>query len=534
MNLKLAILLSISLFLTVSFGSTDKNIPIRAKIITDNNVTLAYTKEIRHLSLLSGAFNEKEFSKLLSKISTILPINEKTKKRKFYQYFKEIKKQEYRIVIYGINKDQMRKIKTILDEIVSKKSDVEQKQYYAFTLSGEKRIYPYDDFLTPVIGYCGKLQNGNFTYLKGRGGVENYYDTQLTSQDNKPKDIHLTIDFDLQQKLEEEVFLKKVDIDADEVISIVIDPKSFDIKAIASSNRFNPKNIYKEDFTSLNVNAIRYLFDINDYVKPIQKAILREKGLTLDNGYKKFGFYKKSGIDLNYEKVTSDNLQVNLMQLLKMYTVFYSGGKIFNPSILKQENPKSFKQIISKENASEVKNTLIDFFKQMQYNAVTLNDGKTLAYINIKEIEMESKKYLQVYLSVDPKNKYEGDKVVLVDTPDDFPYIIVLSSTQSASKQSHVYRFFSKKTKNIKIGEIHQPLNKYQANNENGSEAIVEGIYKNKAGEYLIDSITSKGTETASCNACQDYNVETFKITERNIESINLRAFDIETYKPLK
>ena len=376
------------------------------------------------------------------------------------------------------------------------------------------------------------MENKNFTYLRGVKGIEDFYDSNLTSQNNKPKDIHLNINFDLQKELEEEVFLKKVDIDADEVISIVINPKTFNIKAFASSNRFNPKSIYKEDFSSLNVSAVETLFDIGHYITPIENAIKKEKYLTLEEGYKKFGFYEKSGIDLNYEKISKDTLQVNLVQLLKMYAVFYSDGKIATTSIAKEDTQKLFKQVISKENALKTKSTLIDFFKTMSSDAVIMNDSNTSAYVHIREIEFGSQNYLQIFLTVNPKKKYYSDEVSLVKTSDNFPYIIVLSSSQSPSKQAHTYYIYAKKSKNIKIGEVKQALNKYQANKREGSEAIVEGIYTNKDAKYYIDRITSKDTKIASCNACQDYNVETLEITDNGIISVNLRPFDIETYAP--
>ena len=356
--------------------------------------------------------------------------------------------------------------------------------------------------------------------------------TNMNSLNTKSKDMHLNINFDLQKELEEEIFLKKVDIDADEIVSIVIDPKTFDIKAFASSNRFNPKSIYKEDFSSLNIRAVEALFDINDFIVPIIKAIFREKDLSLEDGAKKFGFYEKSGIDLNYEKVSADTLQVNLVQLLKMYAVFYSGGKIANPSIVKQDTQKSFKQVISEENAVETKNTLVDFFKSMESDSVTMNDSNTSAYVHIREIEKDTQRYLQIFLTVNPKNEYYSDEVDFVETPDDFPYIIVLSSSQGSSNHPHIYNIYSKKNKNIKIGKVKQPINKYQANNREGSEATVVGIYKNKNGDYFIDKITSEGTEIASCNACQKYNVETLQITDKGLVSVSLRDFEIETYKP--
>ena len=61
---------------------------------------------------------------------------------------------------------------------------------------------------------------------------------------------------------------------------------------------------------------------------------------------------------------------------------------------------------------------------------------------------------------------------------------------------------------------ITQPLNEYQVNNRKGSERIVDGYYIDSDGNFLIDRLTTEGTELGSCNACQDWNVETLKLVD--------------------
>jgi len=534
MKLKLLITLGLTIVCTALAASSTslqvaQSTEARAKIITDDNVTVAYAQEMSKLIFLNK-FTKDEFSRLLDKLSTVLYIN---KDRKIGKYFSEsYKNLNYQVISYGVTKKNSTHIKKIIATFIQENGLDPKKKYYQFELSGERRVYPYNHFLTPVIGYCRKLENKGFTYTKGVKGIENYYDSQLTSQSNKPKDIYLTINFDLQKELEEKVFLKKADIDANEVISIIINPKTYNIKAFASSNRFNPKKITRYDMSSLNISAVEKLFDIGHYLKPIKDAIKNEKSLKFADGYKKFGFYDKSGIDLNYEKITKDTLAVNLIQLLKMYTVFYSDGKIASPSIAKHKAPKLFKQIISKENAQKIKEKLQSSLKKMQYTSVSMQGSNTRAYISLKEIKVDSKEYLQLTVTINPKNNYYSDEVEQVNMPDDFPYMVIHTYTQGTSSQLHRYIIYSKKSTNTKIGEVKQPINKWQANNGEGSERDVQGFYKDKHGNYYIDRITTKGTETASCNACQTVNVETLQLTDEGFVSVNLRKFDLETYKP--
>jgi hypothetical protein len=507
----------------------------RGKIILDNNLVIAESELMHKLKLRNNAFTGEELSLLLEEINYIVPLNKKRAKHFYFDKF--YKNVPFKTIAYGISINTSKKISIVLDNFI-KKHKKHNTNYFKFVLSGENRTYNSKDFLTPVLGYTHKVENkNNFTYRKGIRGIENYYNDVITSQSDTANDIYLNIDYDLQMELEKSLFLKKVDIDASEIISIIIEPKTYHIKAFASSNRYNPKEIYKEDYISLEITATDVLFDIGSYLIPIQNAIKNEKTLNLEEGYKKFGFYQKSGIDLNYEKFSKNTLKVNILQLLKMYTVFYANGKIANPSITKQNSQKQFQQIISPRNATEIQASLKQLFQQGS-QTITIEDPKKRvhldnkpAYFNFQEIEFDSNKYLQVSLTIDPKEEYYSDKISFVDIPSYYPFTVIHSSIQGTSSHPHTYHIYSKKTKNLKIGKVYKPINQWQANQRNGSEAIVEGIYELN-GNFYIDRITSEGKDVASCNACQEYNVETLQILEDKLLSVSIRDFNIENYKP--
>ena len=401
----------------LAVASTSSNIaekievkPIeRAKIITDDNVTIAYAQEMSKLIFLNK-FTQDEFSTLIDRLSRVIYINKEHTMR-FY-FTKQNKHLNYQIISYDVTKENTKQVEKIINDFIKERGLNTKKIYYQFELSGERRVYPYNEFITPLIGYTLKRENNGFTYTQGVKGIENYYDSNLTSLNQNRTDIYLNINFDLQQKLEKELSVQKVAMNADEITSIVIDPQTYNIKAFASSNRFHPKKIRREDFPSLNISAVEKLFNIAHYLEPIKNAIENEKDLTLGDGYKKFGFYDKSGIDLNYEKATKDTLEVNLVQLLKMYTVFYADGKIAPPSIAKFANNKSFEQIISQDNAQNVKDELGNSLKQMQNKPLMIKDDNTTAYVCINELEVNSKKYLQATLTINPKGN-NGIKEVI-------------------------------------------------------------------------------------------------------------------------
>ena len=316
----------------------------------------------------------------------------------------------------------------------------------------------------------------------------------------------------LQQRQEQYVDAMATHLEADEVMLIVLDVDTFKVKAIASSKHLNPKNI------------TAYKFNIGKYLYPIHQAILGEENLTLQEGYKKFGIDDK-------------NTKLNFMQLMRIYAVFYNGGKIADIQIVQDKRVASpLKQIISKENAQNIKESLYPFFELMQekrnsFEFQNRDENKT-ASLFMNELDYNSKNYVEAFFIINAKNLTNTYEAISVDVPDDFAFSITQYTVNSASSMAHIYEIYSKIDKHHKIGIVADPLNKYQANNRNGLESVVEGIYKDSNGNYLIDKITTKGTKTAKCNACQEYNVETLQITQEGIISINVRPFNIETYKP--
>jgi len=122
-----------------------------------------------------------------------------------------------------------------------------------------------------------------------------------------------------------------------------------------------------------------------------------------------------------------------------------------------------------------------------------------------------------------------ADEVSIVNTPTGFPYQVILSSVYGGSNISHTYHIYSTAPTLKKIGAVDRPINQYQTNKRNGSEKEVVGFYE-RNGVFLIDRLTTEGTEVGKCNARQDWNVETLKLTENSLVSLGSKGFDIKTY----
>ncbi len=175
--------------------------------------------------------------------------------------------------------------------------------------SGEKRLYSYSDTLTPVVGYIRKYESEDGkTKVNGIKGLEKSYNTYLNrTKDgilqgrrdvlsyisfNKQSiiqnridgaDLVLNIPLKLQRNIELILDKYKEKLEADEIIVSVMESETGKIKALASSNRFNPEFIKQTDIPYLDVSAIEYLFEPGSIMKPISIALVMDKNRIKNN-----------------------------------------------------------------------------------------------------------------------------------------------------------------------------------------------------------------------------------------------------------
>ena len=140
-----------------------------------------------------------------------------------------------------------------------------------YIVSDTKRNYPYGHYLSQVIGICG-VDNQGITgieyiyddYLKGDSGavkiftdahgnlikdLTGYYDSASSGVD-----IYLTIDLDLQITLERVLDNAMARYNADEVLAIMMNPKTSEILAMASRPTFDPSKYQEYDQSLYNQN----------------------------------------------------------------------------------------------------------------------------------------------------------------------------------------------------------------------------------------------------------------------------------------
>lgn len=167
------------------------------------------------------------------------------------------------------------------------------------TESGENRQYPTADKLTPLIGYIKKIEKDGITKRTGVKGVEKSYEYYISPiQDAKligPKDIGnniiltndsnlasrvdgydaiLSISLKFQSKLEQIIDEKRAFLDAKELIVGVMNSKTGELLALATTSRYDPSNIQKKDYSSLNSTATEYAYEVGSVFKPFIFSIL--------------------------------------------------------------------------------------------------------------------------------------------------------------------------------------------------------------------------------------------------------------------
>lgn len=261
--------------------------------------------------------------------------------------------------------------------------------------SGESREYPYAKVLTPIVGYTHKVEDDGYTTIHGVKGLEKKFDNELSPKQDgisrgkrdvngyiilnkesftKPVidglDIKITIPISLQIKMERMLDAMKKKVEADEIMLALMESKTGKVLALASSNRYFPKNIKVSDYPSLNSGVIEYSFEPGSVMKPIIFSLLLEKKLinpydlvNVHNGRFKIGRkvitdeHKYDWLSAEDIIVHSSNVGISqLAQKLSGYE-FYEGLKSFGFS-KKSTYDLIYERVGSIPSAKELENNI--------------------------------------------------------------------------------------------------------------------------------------------------------------------------------
>lgn len=287
--------------------SEKKELSVRGDIISADNFKIASSKKLYKASIDTRHLAEGKKELFLQLFSIYSGISYSKLKAKL----ENDKTPGYLVLSYNIDSRTAKNLKELafklrkLDVFISRKvSGGKVLRGLSIVESGEKRLFSYEDTLTPVIGYVRKFESEKGkTRVKGIKGLERSYNKVLNeSKDGVLKgnrDVLSYISFDnnsiirkridgatlklniplkLQKNIELTLDLYKEKLGADEIIVSIVESKTGKVLTLASSNRFNPENIKQSDIPSLNVNAIEYQFEPGSILKPISIALVMDKG----------------------------------------------------------------------------------------------------------------------------------------------------------------------------------------------------------------------------------------------------------------
>ncbi|HIH2043676.1 TPA: peptidoglycan D,D-transpeptidase FtsI family protein [Campylobacter coli] len=329
------IFLSSTFFLTSKrhVPNTEKDqysLALRGNIITKDNFTITSSRQIYRAEIDLRSINKDKFDLFL----------------KLFQIYSGISDDEIADIKKRIQKQKKRSYHFILSQNLDSKQasylrDLAKKLYIqgffkAFTNNlgkvetrglsiiehEEDRIYMSKDALTPAIGYTKMVLDPQSGILKNVGvkGLEKYYDDCLSPLQNEKiqglKDIggniilnlnslqqkkidgcllYLNISLKLQKSIEKAIDGRNEDLKANEIIVGVMDSKTGQILALASSRRYDPQNRGK-DLSVLNASAIEYGYEAGSVIKPfIFTTALRLGKLKTDEVINTYGGAYKLG-----------------------------------------------------------------------------------------------------------------------------------------------------------------------------------------------------------------------------------------------
>ena len=130
-----------------------------------------------------------------------------------------------------------------------------------------KRIYPYGNTFEPMLGYSIIKEHS-------RSGFE----THVLSYMEACHSIHLTINLALQQSIEQILDDRKLSLQADEILVGVMDSKTGELRALASSNRYAPLQKVDANLTKIIQKFSTFSYEPGSVMMPLVIASALERG----------------------------------------------------------------------------------------------------------------------------------------------------------------------------------------------------------------------------------------------------------------
>ncbi len=282
--------------------TSEKNSALRGNILSADGYTIATSQKLYKVMVDTRNIDKSKQDIFIKLYSIYAEDNPKRIKKLINRYRGNI------ILSYSLDGKQAKRLKALSRKLFALKVFVpyeDKKTKTAFIRgmdiveSGEKRIYPNKDILSPFVGYVKKIEVNEITKISGVKGIERFYEDKLAPIQDAliigPKDIGhnvilnrdsiakkrldgfnitLSISLKLQKNIENILDAYKEKIDAKEMVAAVIKSDTGEFLALATSNRFDPNNIKRSDYKKLNATAIEHSYEPGSVMKTIILALL--------------------------------------------------------------------------------------------------------------------------------------------------------------------------------------------------------------------------------------------------------------------
>ena len=293
-----------------SLNATKKDLAVRGDIYSADNFKIGTSQKIYSASIDTRCLDENKKELFVKLFSVYSNISEDEILSKIS------KKKGYTIISRTINQRTAKELKSLAYKL--RRLDVFQsikingkRVLYGLNIyeTGEERLYPYKDSMTPVIGFIKKENNENGKQsIIGVNGIERGFNEELNHmQDGVLKgekdivsyilfnknsqiinrkdgeDIHLTIPLKLQRNIELMLDRYKEKFEAQEIMVSVMESDTGKILSLASSNRYNPQRLKQEDIKNLQINAVEYNFEPGSVIKPLAISLAMDLNKVKDD-----------------------------------------------------------------------------------------------------------------------------------------------------------------------------------------------------------------------------------------------------------
>jgi len=329
--LLLVLAMGIFLFSVLKTITSERRIPshnktihdrsFRGDIISADNYTLSNSNKT-YQAVIRGASIKPQMKETFVRLFSIYSgIPEKELLKKFIRKTKAIKGNI--ILSKTINASRAMQLKALALKLrrlgvfqsIKTRSGIDVLYGLDIIENGEARRFPLQDVMSPILGYVGKKSDGHYTRPEGKKGLERHYNEHITSKKDgyfKGKrdvlgavihdknsinsgrvdglDLHLNIPLALQRRVELMIDAMKNSIDAQEILVGVMESRTGKVRALASTERYNPAHIRQADVPKLNPKFSEYPYEAGSVLKPLTIAIALDNKKITPNTWFKTGY----------------------------------------------------------------------------------------------------------------------------------------------------------------------------------------------------------------------------------------------------